>query len=224
MDQGQTGSCTGHATSGASYAALAAAGTPLSWVPSPHGIYTLGRAIDRADPATALTDDGAEPNQVMRGISEWGVRPMLAPTADGRLSDCEPETINEEPALGELELDGLALLLGEYGITSTGAQLEEELKVALFVAKKPVTLAIAGGSDAFQGYSGGVLEALNAPLDHYIYADGYETLPSGEFVLHVVNSWGVDGWGIAGRARLGSKSVAELGDLVVLNVKLKGAA
>jgi hypothetical protein len=223
MDQGQTGSCTGHATAAAVSTALAAAGTPLAWVPSPKGIYTLGREIDLPDASTEITDDGAQPNQVMRGITEWGVRPMQAPTSDGRLSDCDTATINDKTKLDELEADAVTLLLGEYGIVTTGAQREEDFKVALAVARKPVTFAVAGGSAAFQGYTGGVLEALNAPLDHYIFAYGYETLPSGELVILGSNSWGIDGWGELGCFRIGSQGIAELDDMVVLDVK-KGTA
>lgn len=221
MDQGQTGSCTGHATAGATFASLAAAGTPLGWVPSPHGIYTVGRALDRPDPSVALEDNGAEPNQVMRGITEWGVRPMQAPAPDGRVSDCEPSTINVEPQWDELEKDSTALLVGEYEIVSTGAQRIEDLKVALAVANAGVTVAIDGGSDAFQSYAGGILASAGLDLDHYIYAVAFG-IDAGVFFLDLANSWST-GWGEAGRVRIGAQAVAELGDLVVTKVTRKAA-
>lgn len=162
LDQNDTSSCTGGSTGPAIYAALGAAGSPLPWVPSPHGIYTLGRAIDRFPNAngalSALTDDGAAPNEVMRALREWGVRPMRAPTSTGLLYDCEPSNVNDEPNLDELEEDALALILGEYGITSGGPPRVLELQAAL-AAGKPVTGAIAGGSPTLQTYTGGVLGA-----------------------------------------------------------------
>jgi hypothetical protein len=125
MDQGAgehgTGSCTGHAASCASVTSCAAAGRPLPFVPSPAEGYRNGRAIDR-DPSIPLeqqrlTDDGAQPNQVWRGYSEFGVTAIKAPTPDGRYSDADPSTINDEPELGDLEDEALTLLVNEYGIT-----------------------------------------------------------------------------------------------------------
>jgi len=47
FDPGQTGSCTGHSLAATIATAFAAAGTPLPFIPSPTGIYTNGRAVDR---------------------------------------------------------------------------------------------------------------------------------------------------------------------------------
>lgn len=222
LDQNQTGSCTGGSTAACAYCDLAANGLPLGFVPSPRGIYGNGRAIDRFpnDDGTLppLTDDGAEPNQIMRGISEWGVRPMKGPTSAGENYDCELANVNAEPTLAELEDEATHLLLGEYGITSTGKQRVRDMQTAL-AAHKPMTVAIAGGSDAFQGYTGGVLGPLNAPLDHYVWIYGYEVQPDGSVVFLCRNQWG-EGWGEQGNFRLNEAGAAELGDIVVLDVKV----
>ncbi len=222
LDQGQTGSCTGHATACAIATEFAARGESLGFVPSPAEIYRNGRAIDRADVSTPLVDDGAMPNQVYRAIEEFGVCAIGPMATDGRNSDADPSTINVEPKWGDLEAEALALLVGEYEIVTTGAARVSDVQIAL-VAQRPITIAIAGGSDAFQSYSGGVLGLLNAPLDHYVTLYGYDTDPiSGQPVFYGRNSWGI-GWGESGNFRLGQECITELGDLVVAAVSRKGS-
>lgn len=221
LDQGQTGSCTGHASACAIFTEFAARGEPLGFVPSPAEIYRNGRAIDRADPSVVLTDDGAQPNQVYRAIEEFGVRAM-GPMALGRYSDADPATINVEPQWGDLETEALTLLVGDYEIVTTGDARIVDVQTAL-VAQRPVTIAIAGGSDAFQGYTGGVLGLLSAPLDHYVTLYGFDTDPiNGQLIFYGRNSWGT-GWGESGNFRLGQECIAELGDLVVAAVTRKAA-
>jgi hypothetical protein len=223
FNQNDTGSCTGGSTGPAIYTALLARGTPLPWVPSPKGIYTLGRAIDRTPNANGsfppLRDEGAMPNQVMRGISEWGVRRM-GPFVSGYAYDCDHRNVNEEPNLLELEEDAHHVLLGQYVIRTKGAQRIVDLCSAL-AAKKPITVALAGGSALFQSYAGGVLPMLHAPLDHYVWLYGYTTDAKGKRIFLGRNSWGT-GWGEGGNFRLSEDAAQELGDIVVLDVHQKG--
>ena len=215
MDQGSgddgTSSCFGHAAACGLFVALR---TP--WVPSPKGLYTNGRAIDR-DPVTLppLTDSGTQPNQGFRAVNEYGIKPMV-PLA-GRFSDADPKTINEEPMLGDLESEALMVPVGDYGIYSRGQQRITDICTSL-AHGKPVCVAIAGGSATFQAYAGGVLGALNAELDHYVCAIGYETAPNGSIVLLIRNSWGA-GWGEDGNVRINEAAIQELGDIVVLDVR-----
>lgn len=129
MDQGQTGSCTGHGSSQGIYCAHEAAGKPLGFVPSPDSIYKPTRCIERAAfyppgvPLPALTDEGAMPADVMTACSTIGVRPIAAPTPDGRYSDVwgpddgpAPPNVNVEPQLGEFEAGAKQIVLGEYRI------------------------------------------------------------------------------------------------------------
>ena len=165
----------------------------------------------------------------MRGISEWGVRLMKGPTSTGANYDCEPSNVNDEPTLGELEEEATRLLVGEYGITTFGKQRVDDMRAAL-AGKKPITVAIAGGSAAFQSYAGGVLGPLNAGTDHYVWIYGYEVQADGSVLFLCCNQWGT-GWGERGRDELGAESgesghfrineacAAELTDIVVLDVR-----
>jgi hypothetical protein len=216
LDQGPTSSCTGHATACGLKTAL---GAELPWVPSPRGIYTLARCIDRFDPSFPLADEGAEPNQVIRAIAEWGIRAMQGPTADGRNSDCSSALINDEPSLFELEEDAARVAIGAYAITSSGFTRLRELAMALS-SGKPVLAAIAASGDVFQGYTEGVLGSLGSELDHYICLYGYRTVGTA-MQVRGRNSWGVE-WGEAGNFWLGEAGIAELGDLFVLDVTLGG--
>lgn len=215
MDQGSgnfaTSACTGHAVAVALY-------PTLGWLPSPSGLYGNGRALGRSSPSIPLTDDGAEPNQVWRAASAFGVRLMRGPTSDGRFSDAEPATINDEPKLGDLEEEGTSLIIGEYGITSTGGQRVYDVCASVF-ANKAVTCAIAGGSDVFQNYSGGLLPVLSAPLDHYVCLVAFQTLSDGSKAFRIRNSWGRY-WGEQGDCWISEDGLQELGDLVVADVKV----
>jgi hypothetical protein len=201
-DQGDTGSCTGHATSCAISTSLRCAGIPLVFEPSERGIYTIGRCIDRVPDTNGvlppLTDDGAMPNQIDRGISEWGVRPRLIPaTADGRNSDCEVDTINQEPQLGDLESDAGNLMVGSYAITSSGQQKRIELMLAL---SSGFACRFAYGVDAaFQVYAANSspLGAASVPSNHYLCALGYRFDDTGHLIIIFRNSWGTS-WGIDG--------------------------
>lgn len=233
FDQGQTGSCTGHATSAGLYAACGYAAAvlgliaALAFVPSPDGIYKLGRCVDRVPNVDGslppLTDDGAQPNQVMRGVSEWGVKPLKAPTPDGRYSDAVPPSppdsatgVNAEPSLADIEADAQTVLVGEYGIYSSGTQRSNEVASAI-AAGAPVCAAVPGGSSAWQNYSSGVLSATGEPLDHYIVIVAYKTLSSGKRVFKIRNSWG--DWGESGDCWVDEAALDEMGDLFAMTVR-----
>ena len=222
FDQGNSGSCEGNATAGAIYCALAAAGSPIPWTPSQDGIYRLGRAIDRVPDEhgnlSPLTDTGAMTSQVIRGIAEWGIRPMGALASDGRYSDVELATVNDEPSLTEIEADAHHVIIGAYAITSWGKQKSDDV-AACVSAGVPVVLAIAGGSQAFQAYSGGVLGTLNAPLDHAVFVVGYTTNADGSRVYTVRNSWG-QSFGESGNVRISEDCLYQCGDLVAMKARL----
>lgn len=205
MDQGQTSACTGHATACAIATTTNSLKRPISCVPSPCGVYDVGRMIDLTPnpdgSLQALTDGGAMPNSIWRGVTEWGVRPIEAPTSDGRYSDCDPATINDRPTLDDLTQDSTLELMGQYQITSTGGQFITDLCLALDAG-----YAIAVGvfvDTAFENWTVGQTP-LGAPDTndpngggHYICIIGYTTDESGKRIFKFRNSWGVS-WGDQG--------------------------
>ena len=217
MDQGQVGSCEGHSSAGAIYTTLARAGASMPWVPSPLGIYNLALALDRGDPSGgALQDLGTETNTVLRVIHEFGVRAM-GPLVEGRYSDCSMAGALAEPKLGELEQDGLELLLGAYQITSTGARKLADLKTAL---ASGFAVRVDSFVDmAFENWSAG--DAPYGTPDtsdpdgggHALYAIGYD----GD-VVTIRNSWGSD-WGDGGNIRV-SAAFIEQADVFAWNVEV----
>lgn len=220
-DQGQTGSCTGHGTSGAISTTLRAKGAPLPFEPSECGIYTVARAVDRTLNAAGvlppLTDDGAMPNQVMRGIEEWGVRPSRSPAPDGRNSDADPATINDEPTLAEIEQDATRILVGDYAIGLFD-------RVAL--TKKALAAGVAVGigfdvDNAFEGYASGdaPLSAPGTALGgHWVYLVGYSTSASGKAIFIGRNSW-AQSWGFAGDFEATEEWLICAFDVIALDVR-----
>lgn len=194
MDQTSFSGCEGASSSGAIYTTLAKAGEPLPWVPSQSGIYGLARALDRADPSIALTDEGTETNAVERAISEFGVRPM-ARNVDGTNCDFDAATINAEPLLFDLEQDALTVLIGAYQITSLGSSRLDDVKIAIasgFAVRvdTEVDRAFEDWTPSRAPY--GVPDFANSLGGHALYCVGFH---GDVFVIR--NSWG-SAWGSAG--------------------------
>lgn len=214
MDQGGTSSCTGHASSCAIYVCA----SWLGFVPSPAEGYRNGRAIDRelqGGKFPPLTDDGAMPNQVFRAYNEYGVKAM-GPLAKGRYSDAVESTINDEPTLTDLLAESRNVVVGEYAIKGTAESRRQQARMAL-ASGKAICAAIAGGSDVFQGYTNGVIGAMNSPLDHYVTLIGYETRDDGSTIWKIRNSWGP--WGEGGNCWIDDNAFAELGNLIVVDLR-----
>jgi hypothetical protein len=212
FDQGQTGACTGHARARGMVIARAAAGKPLGFVPSPADLYRIERCLERVDWSVPLQDQGADPVDTIVAAQKWGVRAMVA--LPDRFSDADPATINNEPSLDDLIADSAVMLLEDYAITDVGPS--RYALVASAISKGlPVCLDVAGGSDAFQGYSGGVLKAdPSAPLDHYIECEGYSFDSAGRMTLTIANSWGTS-WGENGFAQLDESFLDAAQDVIV---------
>lgn len=232
LDQNQTSSCEGHGWAGAIYTACASAGKKLGFVPSPKGIYTIARCLDRANQAepvtTPLKDEGSNGALVCDGIRLWGIRRM-GPTVslDGYQcnSDCSPSNINDEPSLYELEQ--CRPLLNERPIRSfserllDGASETEALNglIADIQSAYAQSMAISMATavdDAFEGYDGS--QDITAPNPdnilgwHCIFLNGGHFDESGEYHLIGQNSWGAF-WGKAGRFQANSEWLKKIEDL-----------
>jgi len=235
FDQGAgdagTSSCTGHAVSGSVSTTLKKQGTPLSAPPSQDEIYKIGRCIDRHPGPNgkrpALEDVGAMPNQVMRGLTEFGARPMRGRAPDGRYSDADPATINDEPDLEELEDDAECKLDGQYAIPSSDPHFIDLVRAAI-AAGYCVCFAIfvdTVGPRSVEGWdpSTGPLSAPATPGDraggpHYVYADGYRTTPAAKTIIEWVNSWGTN-WGLAGYGEGDEAFMRGWSNVVVMKVR-----
>lgn len=203
MDQGQTSSCGGHGTSVGVYAALAAKGTPLPFVPSPKGIYDNARQLDA--PSAPLTDDGIDPATLLQALAQHGVRKIQAPTLDGRYSDCDPATINAPETLAEDEEGARDLLVGEYAVDPRDPSFDRLVAATLFQKKAPVGVGICADG-AFQAWGEGsvgddkpafVFPTNWQSADHWVVVVGLRTAADGSLELKIRNSWS-RGWGLRG--------------------------
>lgn len=194
LNQGQTGSCEGHAHAAATTLFFALRGTPIPLV-SPVGWYQGALMLQRQPKSDGtlpyLSDDGTTAWTILQAASLFGV----ASAQTYGLYPANPATITKEPELLQLEAEQAFVLGGAYFINSIGDQRCFDV-MACLAAGIPVTMALAASGPDFQGYHGGVLGVTSGPIDHANYFVDYEWDGAnlGSLVLHCVNSWGV-GWG-----------------------------
>ena len=218
FDQGSgdagTGSCTGHGTAQALYTTTAAIasilsiGAPLGFVPSPAGIYTPTRCLERSpDPATRLlpplTDSGAMPTDIITCLGLIGVRPIGPMAPDGRFSDVTVANVNDEPDLYALEQSGMKIETGSYRLDETAPNVFDQIITCI---ASGVSVGIGFFCDTvFMNWnfsSDGPIDTVDV-MDtqgggHWVSFDAYDTTSSGAYVLGGPNSWGT-AWGIRGR-------------------------
>lgn len=184
--------CTGHAWSLGIVVALAAAGSPLSFVPSPLDIYTLARAIGRGGPQGRLSDTGAQLADVATAISTWGLRPIGALNPRGN-TDCTDALINEEPNLKGLILDASTLVTGEYRLDLHSLMA---VKNACSLLDAGIPLARGSFVDApYETYKAGD-PAVGAPDEsdpngggHATVTTGYRVNADGSVEFEDATSW-----------------------------------
>lgn len=224
MDQGRTSSCVEHAWS-------AGISPQVGFTVSQADSYRLARMMERADrglPLDAKIDDnGTAPNELDRGLSLFGVRPRDASADyDQRNSDADPETINRLLSLADVEADAKTLVLGTYR-----AATPLDMQVALAVVGKPVGVTIyadAVGARSVEGWDPttgplGVPDESAPGAYHGVLVVGYRTLPSGEIVWDVQNSWGVS-YGVLGFFSANAAWAERTQDRYVLDVHTQEAA
>lgn len=226
LDQNACGSCTGHGTAQGIYVAFGAVGAPLPWVPSPGGIYTITRCLERPSIQTPLTDSGGSPADVMTAISNWGIRPMRAPSPQGFHTDVDPSNVNDEPKLDELGADALNVVVGEYRIDETAPDAVSQV-CASIARGVPVGIGVFVDT-GFENWdpSSGPYPAVDltdpAGGGHWLCVTSYR-IEGGTTILRGPNSWGPS-WGSAGHFEVTDAWLrAAASDIYALNVAHKGA-
>ena len=216
LNQQDTGSCEGHAHASAITLRLALAGTPLSEVISPVGLYYGALLVDcTPNPDGTLPqlfDTGTMPSSVLTaaqtwgstGASAWGQYPASSTTMYQDPSN--PQSPLIEPHPEQLFAESAFRMNGAYFVQTAGLQKVVDILTAL-AAGYPVSDAIPASGSTFQGYTGGVLtaEEMTGDVDHANYIVDYEwTGTQDQFtswlggasgldqylIGHGVNSWG----------------------------------
>lgn len=216
FDQGQSGSCGGHAPSIWLLVACASAGIALAFAgpPSPRFTYAVARSLTQpgTDP---LTDSGVEPADPINGYEETGTIGMtVASTPDGRHSDIwtaadiggpsPPANDALRPTAGEDAVACKDLVVGAP-VIDPGSPNFTKLVAAALTKKIPVVATIfvdtpfeswgeatprptspLGGAPNFSDPNGG---------GHYIVVLAHKTMPDGTLAFLIWNSWGED-WGV----------------------------
>lgn len=177
LNQQDTSSCEGHAHASGISLRLALAGTPLSEVVSPVGLYYGALMVDRVPNADGtlpdLFDSGTMPSSILSamqtwgstGASVWGQYPASSTTMYQDPSNPQSPLVLPHPE--QLFAESSFRLNGAYFVQSTGLQKVIDILTAL-AAGYPVSDAIPASGDSFQSYEGGVLTAaqMTGPVDH----------------------------------------------------------
>lgn len=232
LDQGQTGSCTAHSLCGAVYTAMAGA---LPFVPSPDLDYKGSRSLERAAAAPVdgtlpeLQDVGAELADAIQSMAVDGIAPMAGPAADGRNSDCDPATVNDELDVARLEAAATTVITGEYRITvggAPGASLSDQVAAAI-AAGFPVYVGFFVDSLFEDLQPGQVAQAPNEADPngggHAVYLSAFTTNADGSRTFTLTNSWGT-GWCDQGRCLVSEAWLAAAWELWVVDVKVQKGA
>ncbi len=235
MNQNVTGSCTWHAAACAIVTALSSAGTPLGWVPSQLDGYAGTRALSRAHDTPVghalppLTDDGAEPIEVMRWAASHGVTEQRLVTSEQILnrSDCTAANINLEPDFNEVRKARQHLTVGER-LVGPGRTAPTDVARVIAVERRPVTIAsfVDMAFEQWMPSDGPIGVPDYADPEgggHYIVIHSYLTDPHWGRLFVIRNSW--DGWGDSnGDALVTEAWVRQASDIYAFSVSLKGAS
>lgn len=196
LDQNQTGSCTGHGTSQALQVAGAVLGVVLPFRPSPRGIYDNARLAE----GTTLTDDGAEPADVVATIATKGVRALVEPSPQGFASDIDPSNVNALPTDAELAAEIQHLEPGAYRV-DTGTSFITQLRAGIAkCGAAGIGVFVDEGFEQYSPATGPISKVnLQDPNGggHWLAVTSYRRGADGRFIFRGPNSWG-PGWGDGG--------------------------
>lgn len=184
-NQLHTSSCVGWALAMAIFLRLRVMGFDPVF-PSAAGLYKNARALARLSPTTPLTDDGCQPGKAIRGARTLGI-------PDENEVPFDPDTINADLDLAQLELAREFLLTGYYAIPGSDRNASEEVCWALAQG-----FPVIGGTQAdntFDVYEGQTVLSAPDPRvmneGHMILILGYKTV-NGKRLYRGLNSWGPD--------------------------------
>lgn len=190
-NQKKKNSCTGEAFRTAIDTRLRAIGVKME-EPSSDGIYTIGRAMARKDASIALSDDGAFPRSVAKGLKEYGVPGVSAwPIGD-------ETNINNEPTQEMLTAASAGKISAWSRVDTKGEGRAADVDHALS-QKYPVALGIQvdRGFEDYDGKRDITLPEGENFGGHMLCLLGFKTNPDGSKSYLGVNSWGT-GWGLKG--------------------------
>jgi hypothetical protein len=153
----------------------------------------------------ALTDSGAMTSDVVTIFQTCGLRKTGGPTPDGRNSDLDPTTTNNEPRLDELDAQAATPVLvdpGGYAVDLTDTQQALAVIQAALNAKIPVRIDIIC-DNAFQAFFNGWTKSTKPlstcnPNDpgaggHAIVLSEMTVTSAMTVTVAGLNSWGENG-------------------------------
>jgi hypothetical protein len=207
-DQGPTGSCESHSGAMATWIDFAAQSNTLSWFPSPDAWYKDLRCQERTPNSDGslppLQDSGGMTSDAVTVAQTCGLK-AIGQSVDGRNSDVDPNTVNDEPKLSDLDVQTETSVLIDPGAesidlsdtTAAIATIQQGL-----LNKHPVRIDIICDSifqNYFQTYT-----STTPPIDscnpndptaggHAIVLDEVQVNTDGSIILAGPNSWGMLG-------------------------------
>jgi len=206
LNQGPTSTCFAHAQVALVVITLAAAGTPLLWVPSPLVIARNTYCEEQTDVTIALQDTGADMGDVMLACAREGISPMRALAIENgvvRYSDVTAEAIALRPTLADDELSANELLLGAEQLQPSATDFMAQCATSIANMRCGVSTGIHS-SPAFENWKAGDpaltdTSGFTADDGHDVAMTDYRTNPeTGALEVWLLSSWGP--WGEEGGA------------------------
>jgi hypothetical protein len=207
LDQGQQGSCTGHAMAYAIWAEMTRSGVPITTAPpSPAWLYWLGRVYD----GCSSDDAGSTPSSIAAELARNGFLSNRQMPYEDSTYTIEP---NRVPGLARLAYD--QRLAATARILSAGYQRRTDVKAAL-AAGYVVVFGTEVDEDFEELQPDEIWPGLTGRSlgGHCMALTGYETGEGG--YVEAVNSWG-DEWCDLGYCRIEWRAVDAFDDLIVVS-------